>query len=96
VARLVALVTGRVQGVGFRVFVMETAGRLRLNGWVANLSDGPVRCVAEGPRPQLERLLQELQRGPAGARVTRVDAAWLPATGEFAGFAIRAGSHPGD
>jgi acylphosphatase len=95
-ARLEAVASGRVQGVGYRYFVRDAAQRLGLSGWVANLPDGRVRCVAEGPRPDLERLLRLLERGPNGASVTSVDSSWMVATGHFDRFAIRSGGHPGD
>ena len=94
--RLEATVVGAVQGVGFRWFVVETAGRLELRGWVANRADGAVICVAEGPRPALDALLLALARGPISAHVERVIPAWMPATGRFGRFEIRSGSHPGD
>jgi acylphosphatase len=95
-ARLDASASGRVQGVGFRYFVVDAAQERGLTGWVANLPDGRVRCVAEGRRGQLEALLGALQRGPAEAHVAEVEATWGPATGEFDRFSVRAGGHPGD
>jgi acylphosphatase len=95
-ARLDATVSGRVQGVGFRYFVLHEAMDLGLDGWVANARDGSVRCVAEGPRDRLEHLLDRLNEGPAGAAVDRVSAAWMPATGTLGRFAVRSGAHPGD
>jgi acylphosphatase len=94
--RLDATVHGRVQGVGFRYFVIHRAMDLDLTGWVANERDGSVRCVAEGPRPALERLLEALEAGPVGALVDRVTSAWGPATGGFSSFDVRSGGHPGD
>ncbi len=94
-ARLEAVVHGRVQGVGFRMFVVDVARGRRLSGWVANEATGRVRCVAEGPRDDLRSLLADLHEGPPGARVDRVDAAWLPATGELTRFEVRSGWHPG-
>ena len=94
--RLEATVVGAVQGVGYRWFVMEAAGRLQLRGWVANRADGAVVCVAEGPRAVLDAFLLALARGPISAHVERVIPAWMPATGRFGGFEIRSGSHPGD
>ena len=94
--RLEAIVHGRVQGVGFRVFVRRTARKLGLTGWVANESGGRVRCVAEGFRDDLEALVQALSDGPPGAWVERVDASWQPPTGEFAAFDVRSGWHGGD
>jgi acylphosphatase len=95
-ARLEAVVQGRVQGVGFRIFVARRARRQGLTGWVANEPSGRVRCVAEGERRALEALLDELRDGPPGAWVERVDEEWGPATGSFPAFDIRSGWHPGD
>ena len=94
--RLEAVIHGRVQGVGFRVFVARRARNLGLTGWVANESSGRVRSVAEGPRASLEALLDQLRDGPPGASVERVDATWSPAMGSFSEFAIRSGHHGGD
>jgi acylphosphatase len=94
--RLDATVHGRVQGVGFRVHVLRVARGLGLTGWVANVSSGRVRTVAEGQRSGLERLLEALRDGPAGAWVDNVDVAWSPSSGEFRGFEIRSGWHSGD
>jgi acylphosphatase len=71
--RLHVLVRGRVQGVGFRWFVRETARDLGLAGWVRNRPDGTVEVAAEGSAVTLERLRDELQKGPPGAAVTSVD-----------------------
>ena len=95
-ARLDATVRGRVQGVGFRYFVLRHAMDLELTGWVANGPDGSVRCVAEGPRPALDALHAALESGPAGAIVERVIADWQPASGTFTSFEVRSGAHPGD
>ena len=94
--RLDATVRGRVQGVGFRYFVIHRAMDLDLTGWVANEPDGSVRCIAEGPRPALEQLLGSLETGPAGAFVERVTTAWGPATEGFRSFDVRSGGHRGD
>ncbi|MCU0484930.1 MAG: acylphosphatase [Anaerolineales bacterium] len=87
--RLTAEVIGRVQGVGFRYFVAEHAERLAVTGWVRNRWDGSVEVTAEGPRIALERLIIQLERGPASAYVSRVQVQWEPATGEFSGFRVR-------
>lgn len=85
-ARLHAYVSGRVQGVGFRFFVLDAAQELGLTGWVRNLNDGRVEVLAEGPRPDLERLLRLLHQGPPASWVTGIDATWEPATAEFPDF----------
>ncbi|HET8785910.1 MAG TPA: acylphosphatase [Candidatus Limnocylindrales bacterium] len=94
--RLDATVHGRVQGVGFRYFVVRRAMDLSLSGWVANERDGSVRCVAEGPRTALEALLDSLHEGPAGALVDRVTSHWEMATGGSDTFEVRSGGHRGD
>ena len=88
-ARLHAVVEGRVQGVSFRYFVSEQAHYLGVNGWVRNRLNGNVEVMAEAPRAQLELLLQELQVGPPAAYVTGVQAEWLDGTGEFTSFWVR-------
>jgi len=94
--RLDAIVVGRVQGVGFRWFVLDAAQRLHVRGWVANEADGSVRCVAEGPRTALDALLRELAAGPLGADVDRVVPRWGPASGALGRFEIRSAFHRGD
>jgi acylphosphatase len=94
--RLDATVMGRVQGVGFRYFILTEAMDLGLDGWVANTADGSVRCVAEGPRDSLQALLGRLREGPGAARVERVSEAWMPATGTLGPFSVRSGAHRGD
>jgi acylphosphatase len=96
VQRLDATVVGRVQGVGFRWFVLDVARRLDVQGWVANEADGSVRCVAEGTRPVLEALLHELATGPLNAHVERVVPRWGPASVLTGPFEIRSGAHRGD
>jgi acylphosphatase len=86
-ARLHAIVTGRVQGVGFRFHVREIA-LAGLCGSVRNLQGGAVEVVAEGERAALERLAEALRRGPGAARVTHVQVSWAEPTGRCAGFAI--------
>lgn len=82
-------VAGRVQGVGFRYFVLEGARRLGVVGYVMNLRDGGVRAYAEGPRDALEQFLLLLRRGPDGARVREVRPAWGVATGQYSTFTIQ-------
>ncbi len=86
--RLRAIVRGGVQGVGYRYFVLDRVRGTGLRGWVRNLADGSVECVAEGPRPRLERLLQELRKGPRSARVGDVEVDWEPARGDLPAFRV--------
>ena len=94
--RLDATVRGRVQGVGFRYYVLHEAMDLELEGWVANTMDGSVRCVAEGPRDRLDALLDRLRTGPPAAIVERVNELWMPATGTLGPFGVRSRDHRGD
>lgn len=94
--RLEAVVRGRVQGVGFRMFAGRVAAEHGLVGWVANEDDGSVRCVAEGPRARLEAFARDLAAGPPGASVDRIETIWSAATGSFDRFALRSGWHGGD
>jgi acylphosphatase len=88
--RLEAVVTGRVQGVGFRYFTRQTARRLDVAGWVRNDPAGTVTLVAEGPRDALEALLAAVAEGPAGAVVHAVRHEWRAASGGVAGsFEVR-------
>jgi acylphosphatase len=88
-SRLHAIVEGRVQGVSFRYFVSEQASYLGVNGWVRNRMDGSVEVMTEGPRNQLELLLQQLHKGPPMAHVSDVQVEWLEGTGEFGTFWVR-------
>jgi acylphosphatase len=66
------VVTGRVQGVGFRWFVEREAATLGITGWVRNREDGRVEVVASGTREQLAALHGRLREGPRAARVDEV------------------------
>jgi acylphosphatase len=75
------VVQGRVQGVGFRWFVQRRAAALGITGYVRNLDDGEVEVLAMGSAQSLERLREELGRGPVGARVSAVQESEAPAAG---------------
>jgi len=86
--RLVAVVDGYVQGVGFRFTTRERARALGLTGSAVNEPDGRVRVTAEGPRPSCEQLLSWLRGPSAPGRVRSVTAVWEPATGGAWGFSV--------
>lgn len=88
-ASLHAFVRGGVQGVNFRQFVYTRARFLRLTGYVSNLDDGlTVEVVAEGPRGDLEQLLEYLHEGPRSARVGQVEVEWGEATDRWTDFGV--------
>jgi acylphosphatase len=90
VARLSATIYGRVQGVYFRYFVRNVARKLSLKGYVRNLASGDaIEVQAEGDKPQLDRLLEQLKAGSPGARVKRVEIDWSDYSGQFTDFRIR-------
>lgn len=66
------IVTGRVQGVGFRWFVEREAGALGIGGWVRNTDSGAVEVLASGTAEQLARLRRALEQGPRASRVDEV------------------------
>ena len=89
IEELHAYVYGRVQGVGFRYFVVQKAHELALRGYARNDSDGSVEVLAQGPRPALERLLLSLRRGPSAAQVRDVRVTWGTPSEHMSGFHVR-------
>ncbi|MFN2145138.1 MAG: acylphosphatase [Anaerolineales bacterium] len=87
--RLHAIISGRVQGVGFRGFTATTAQRIGLTGWVRNKVNGTVETVAEGDQAQLDAFIRQISAGPGPSYVDNVEIQWLEATGEFSNFQVR-------
>ena len=87
--RVHLIISGDVQGVGYRFTAIEVARDLRLVGWIRNNQDGSVEIVAEGPKETLENLITWAKKGPALARVEDVKMGWEKATGEFDSFDVR-------
>jgi acylphosphatase len=83
------VISGRVQGVGFRWFARDAATREGVAGWVTNLADGRVEAFVEGEEEAVVRLERKLRTGPPGARVRHVTVIEDDATGNLTGFAIR-------
>jgi acylphosphatase len=65
-------ITGRVQGVGYRAWMMQVAGQLGLRGWVRNRSDGGVEALVIGEEDAVARIIEACREGPFGARVADV------------------------
>ena len=77
------VVSGRVQGVGFRQFTAEKARALKISGWVKNLPDGSVEAEAEGSEDQLQAFGKILHTGPALSRVDQVQIMEVEAGGDL-------------
>lgn len=78
------VITGRVQGVGFRYSISMEAARLSISGWVRNRRDGSVEAVVAGSAEQVAAIMNWARRGPPGAQVDHV--AVEHAHGEYSGF----------
>ena len=86
--RAVFVVTGCVQGVGFRWYVLQAARALGLTGEVRNRTDGAVVVEVEGAHEAIDRLLETAREGPAMAMVRQVDVSWSEGAAQFHGFRI--------
>lgn len=82
------IVSGNVQGVGYRYFVMRLARKMQLNGWVKNLHTGEVEIEVEGPKGILESFIQELWTGNPWATVRNIDVQWVRFRGKYTGFDV--------
>ena len=82
------VVSGRVQGVCYRAFAQEAALGMGLGGWVRNLPDGRVEAHVDGPRGQIEKLLDLLRTGPPRALVTDLKIKWKDSARESQQFLI--------
>ena len=83
------VVSGLVQGVGFRFFVNRAAALEGIHGWVRNLPDGRVEIRAEGETEALERFERQVRQGPPASRVADVETTDVGASGSDTGFWIR-------
>jgi acylphosphatase len=81
-------VKGRVQRVGFRLFVEDAAQRERIDGYVRNQHDGSVEIIAEGDAGAMQRFEMSLRRGPSGARVDDVETTSVEPSNRFTGFRV--------
>jgi acylphosphatase len=72
-ASMHVVISGKVQGVGFRWFVRVAARQLDLRGWVRNLEDGTVEVAASGSEERLDEFRRKLGQGPEGARVEKLE-----------------------
>ena len=89
IPRVHVVVRGRVQGVGFRWYVVRQARARDVAGWVRNRNDGAVEAEAEGGRPALEAFVEDLRQGPSRAEVTALEAHWTEGPPRHREFVIR-------
>lgn len=83
------LITGRVQGVGYRASALEKGQQLGIRGWVKNLSDGRVEMLIAGEQLELEQMISWTEQGPRFAEVTHIDVSEQSVTGKLSDFHIR-------
>jgi acylphosphatase len=82
------LISGEVQGVGFRFFAQRSAARHQVRGYVRNLEDGRVEALAEGPPKAMEEFKHDLAAGPSYSRVEHLEETVLEPTGLYPTFRI--------
>ena len=82
-------ITGKVQGVGFRYFVLRQAQELGITGWVSNKSNGDVEALAQGEKADLEQFIAKVKEGPSFSRVEDVSLNWLNEAEQYFGFEIK-------
>ncbi len=83
------IVSGIVQGVGFRWFVEREANKLQLCGWVKNLSNGNVAIEVEGDDALIRELIRTVKIGNRSSHVTGVEVEWGEFRGNYSSFSIR-------
>jgi len=83
------VISGRVQGVGYRWFAKDAALREGVTGWVRNLPDGRVEALVEGDAEAVTRVERSLHEGPPGARVKTVNAITEEPSGAYHDFSVQ-------
>lgn len=87
-ARAHVIISGRVQGVFFRMETQRAAERIGVCGWVRNLPSGDVEAVFEGPRDRVEEAVQWCHQGSPASHVSHVQVQWDDFSGEFSRFNV--------
>ena len=82
------LISGQVQGVGYRFFAQRVAARHQVRGYVRNLADGRVEVIAEGPPESVEGFKHDLAAGPGYGAVEHLEELNLEPTGAYKSFLI--------
>ena len=81
-------ISGKVQGVGFRYFVLRQAQELGILGWVSNKPNGDVEAFAQGEKADLEQFIAKVKKGPSFSRVEDVSLFWVNEADQYFGFEI--------
>jgi acylphosphatase len=82
------VISGEVQGVGFRYFAQRSAARHQVRGYVRNLDDGRVEALAEGPAKAVEEFKLDLAAGPSYSKVEHLEETVLDPTGRYPTFRV--------
>ncbi|ACD89192.1 MAG: acylphosphatase [Chlorobium limicola] len=86
--RVHLIVSGRVQSVGFRMFIDRAARELQLSGWVKNLTGGNVEVNAQGAAPMIDELIKRAETGPSKSQVTGISIRELEPDSSLSGFSV--------
>lgn len=87
--QLQIIVSGEVQGVGYRYYTQMKAVQFGITGWVRNLYEGGVEILASGPRADLEKFIDEIRRGNPFSTVDHIEVNETAKTETFKSFAIK-------
>ncbi len=82
------IISGRVQGVCYRMETQRAAKSIGVSGWIKNRFDGTVEAVFEGHKKQVDQIIEWCRKGPALARVSNIEIGWESVTGELRNFDI--------
>ena len=82
------VIIGKVQGVGFRYFVLRQAQELGINGWVSNKPNGDVEALAQGDKEDLEQFIAKVKQGPSFSSVDDVILNWEDGQENYTSFEI--------
>jgi acylphosphatase len=85
---LKAVISGDVQGVGYRYTVLSMARNFKITGFVRNLNNGGVEVQAEGEKDELDRFLDAIRIKSGGIDVQSISTEWKDAEGKFSGFTV--------
>lgn len=83
------IITGFVQGVGYRKFVKHHGSKLGLTGWVRNLPDNSVEALLQGPEEKIKEMIVRCKKGPFLSEVENVDVVWEESKETYSDFIIR-------